>query len=82
MGANGEVIDGTGLNMAQSRETLRQLIAQWNANRLDLFEISEPNEVTLLTVKIMNISIIKLFEIYYYFSEIHFISEMEDKRKS
>ncbi|CAG7837489.1 unnamed protein product [Allacma fusca] len=27
-----------------SRENLMQLIAQWNANRLDLFEISEPNE--------------------------------------
>lgn len=41
MGANGEAMDGTILK----REALRQLIAQWNANRLDLFEISEPNEV-------------------------------------
>ncbi len=41
MGANGETMDGTILK----REALRQLIAQWNANRLDLFEISEPNEV-------------------------------------
>ncbi|XP_021958494.1 afadin isoform X3 [Folsomia candida] len=40
MGANGEAMDGTILK----REALRQLIAQWNANRLDLFEISEPNE--------------------------------------
>ncbi|XP_063220039.1 afadin isoform X2 [Bacillus rossius redtenbacheri] len=28
----------------QERETLRNVIAQWNANRLDLFELSEPNE--------------------------------------
>ncbi|KAK5646541.1 hypothetical protein RI129_005005 [Pyrocoelia pectoralis] len=26
------------------REALRNVIAQWNANRLDLFELSEPNE--------------------------------------
>jgi len=31
----------------QERETLRGVIAQWNANRLDLFELSEPNEVSL-----------------------------------
>ena len=30
------------------RETLRNIICQWNANRLDLFEISEPNEVRVL----------------------------------
>lgn len=29
---------------AQERENLRHIIQQWNANRLDLFEISEPNE--------------------------------------
>uniref|UniRef100_T1IU86 Afadin n=1 Tax=Strigamia maritima TaxID=126957 RepID=T1IU86_STRMM len=28
----------------QERENLRNLIAQWNANRLDLFELSEPND--------------------------------------
>ncbi|XP_069688876.1 afadin isoform X3 [Periplaneta americana] len=28
----------------QEREALRSVIAQWNANRLDLFELSEPNE--------------------------------------
>lgn len=27
------------------REALRSVIQQWNANRLDLFELSEPNEV-------------------------------------
>lgn len=31
----------------QERETLRSVIAQWNANRLDLFELSEPNEVSV-----------------------------------
>jgi hypothetical protein len=29
----------------EEREALRSVIAQWNANRLDLFELSEPNEV-------------------------------------
>lgn len=29
------------------RETLRGVIQQWNANRLDLFELSEPNEVNI-----------------------------------
>lgn len=41
MGANAPEV----VNTPQTRENLRQLIAQWNANRLDLFEISEPNEV-------------------------------------
>lgn len=27
------------------REALRNMIQQWNANRLDLFALSEPNEV-------------------------------------
>jgi hypothetical protein len=36
----------------QERETLRNVIAQWNANRLDLFELSEPNEVSLLSVRV------------------------------
>ena len=35
----------TAKQRAQERENLRNIIAQWNANRLDLFEISEPNEV-------------------------------------
>lgn len=39
------------------REALRNVIAQWNANRLDLFELSEPNEVscqlTLLSCLLM-----------------------------
>lgn len=28
------------------REALRSVIQQWNANRLDLFELSEPDEVS------------------------------------
>jgi len=36
------------LSKAQERDNLRNIIAQWNANRLDLFEISEPNEVSHL----------------------------------
>jgi hypothetical protein len=31
----------------EEREALRGVIQQWNANRLDLFELSEPNEVSL-----------------------------------
>ena len=31
---------------AQERESLRLIIQQWNSNRLDLFEISEPDEVS------------------------------------
>lgn len=30
------------------REALRSVIQQWNANRLDLFELSEPDEVSVL----------------------------------
>lgn len=33
---------------ALEREALRNVINQWNANRLDLFELSEPNEVSSL----------------------------------
>jgi len=29
----------------RDREALRQIIGQWNANRLDLFSLSEPNDV-------------------------------------
>lgn len=30
------------------REALRTVIRQWNNNRLDLFELSEPDEVSTL----------------------------------
>ena len=33
----------------RDREALRHIIGQWNANRLDLFSLSEPNEVILLS---------------------------------
>lgn len=31
------------------REALRSVIQQWNANRLDLFELSEPDEASYTT---------------------------------
>lgn len=34
------------------REALRSVIQQWNANRLDLFELSEPDEVNKRFVRI------------------------------
>lgn len=42
------------------REALRNMIQQWNANRLDLFELSEPNEVRarLSTLAPLNVNII------------------------
>ncbi|KAF0758977.1 afadin isoform X4 [Aphis craccivora] len=33
----------------EEREALRSVIQQWNANRLDLFELSEPNEGIIKT---------------------------------
>lgn len=39
------------MKKAAEREALRAVIQQWNANRLDLFELSEPNEVSSLTYK-------------------------------
>lgn len=36
-------------NKRAEREALRGVIQQWNANRLDLFELSEPNEVRFTT---------------------------------
>jgi hypothetical protein len=40
-------VEAAAAKKQQERETLRNIIAQWNANRLDLFELSEPNEVSL-----------------------------------
>jgi hypothetical protein len=31
----------------RDREALKHIIGQWNANRLDLFSLSEPNEVSI-----------------------------------
>lgn len=33
------------ISLMKRRELLRGLIDEWNANRLDLFEISQPDEV-------------------------------------
>lgn len=35
------------------REALSSVIQQWNANRLDLFELSEPNEVSPIKIPII-----------------------------
>lgn len=37
----------------EEREALRSVIQQWNANRLDLFELSEPNEVIEILILFM-----------------------------
>lgn len=34
------------------REALRSVIQQWNANRLDLFELSEPDEASVIVVSV------------------------------
>ena len=34
----------------QDRERLRNMLTAWNANRLDLFELSMPNEVGFLSL--------------------------------
>lgn len=39
-------------NKKAEREALRGVIQQWNANRLDLFELSEPNEVSIIAVTV------------------------------
>ncbi|XP_064119652.1 afadin-like isoform X5 [Macrobrachium nipponense] len=43
-GGGGGGGSGMSVRRMQERENLRHIIQQWNANRLDLFEISEPNE--------------------------------------
>ncbi|CAG0888923.1 unnamed protein product [Darwinula stevensoni] len=37
-------MDGERMRKIQEQEALRNIITQWNANRLDLFSLSEPNE--------------------------------------
>merc|ERR1712115_594934 len=37
-------VDQVQIRKKQDLETLKQIITQWNANRLDLFELSVPNE--------------------------------------
>jgi len=43
------------------RHKLAQQIREWNANRLDLFELSEPNEVLLSNLKHYFNIVLKLF---------------------
>lgn len=38
------------------REALRGVIQQWNANRLDLFELSEPNEVSFFFLLLLSVT--------------------------
>lgn len=47
---------------ALEREALRNVINQWNANRLDLFELSMPNEVKLIFLYLC-------LNIYFYFGK-------------
>lgn len=52
---------------AVEREKLRNIINQWNANRLDIFWLSEPNEVSnnnitdFLSFLIVENYVLKLF---------------------
>lgn len=43
------------------REYLRKLIAEWNASRLDIFEISEPNEVCFDAHRLINTAVLCIF---------------------
>ena len=46
----------------EEQEALRSVIQQWNANRLDLFELSEPNiKIKLLTYTITTITLMICF---------------------
>ena len=40
-----EEMDAEKARKIQEKEKLRHLVAQWNVNRLDLFALSEPDEV-------------------------------------
>lgn len=45
------------------REALHSVIRQWNANRLDLFELSPPDDVSFVT----NTNAKKCFSYFFYF---------------
>jgi hypothetical protein len=53
------------------REALRGVIQQWNANRLDLFELSEPNEVSTSTSVYESFSVIFYHTSHYPRDPIH-----------
>lgn len=48
------------------REALRSVIQQWNANRLDLFELSEPDEVSQISLT-DHISYYKYYQHFFLF---------------
>ena len=48
------------LKKQQDLETLRNILTAWNANRLDLFELSMPNEVRKLLNDRVNKTIIEV----------------------
>jgi len=55
-------------NKKAEREALRGVIQQWNANRLDLFELSEPNEVSVTDDSThLNFDSANSIELYYFF---------------
>lgn len=47
----------------EEREYLRKLIAEWNASRLDIFEISEPNEVGFDAYAVFNTVIMNVHDL-------------------
>lgn len=47
------------------REALRSVIQQWNANRLDLFELSEPDEVNLFVSDLMAFDFDRILSFYF-----------------
>lgn len=61
-------------NKKAEREALRGVIQQWNANRLDLFELSEPNEVSVADEASKFCKIVSLPQVYsnYFFFSIGF----------
>lgn len=51
----------------EEREYLRKLIAEWNASRLDIFEISEPNEVGFDAYAVFNPVIMNVHDLILFF---------------
>lgn len=49
---------------AAEREALRSVIQQWNANRLDLFELSEPDEASSTTINRIHVFYFFFFLIF------------------
>lgn len=55
------------------REALRSVIQQWNANRLDLFELSEPDEVSKIFFKRSYLRFNIKFVCFYFFRIFNFM---------